>query len=51
MRTLGNMTVSEGMIHLKEIANHFKLRLYVAKELKLAHRIFVVTHRNEELYY
>lgn len=51
MRTLGNMPVSEGMIYLNEIANHFKLRLHVAKELKLAYRIFVVTHKNEDLYY
>jgi len=51
MRTLGNMPVSEGLIQLKEIANHFKLRLYVAKEFRLAFRIFVVTHKNEDLFY
>jgi len=51
MRTLGDMTVNEGMIHLKEIANHFKLRLYIVKEYQLAYRIFVVTHSTGDLFY
>lgn len=43
------MKVTEGLTYLKEIANHFDLRLHVAKEFKLAYLIFVVIHNNTPL--
>ena len=44
MKSFGNLPVSEGLRHLKEISNHYSLRLYIARELKLAMRIFVIRH-------
>ena len=44
MQSFGELPVSVGLNHLKEISQHFGLRLYIAKELKLATKIFVIRH-------
>jgi len=51
MKSLGNLPVSEGLKHLKQISVHFGLRLYVASEYKMALRLFNVIHSNDELFY
>ena len=44
MQTFGELPVSVGLKHLKEISQHFGLRLHVARELKLAIKIFIIRH-------
>lgn len=44
MQTFSVLPVSKGLAFLNEIAQHFGLRLYIARELKLAMRIFVIRH-------
>jgi len=46
MKPLGKMTVTEGLACLKEISEHYSLRLHVARELKLACHIFIARHSN-----